>query len=251
MIAPKPIHSPPAASPAHPVTADTAAPVQGSHTPPSATQTSGEQTAALAEGESYSAGPAAPAHGSEANVVHFVGPGEEPQPSAPTGETAPSAETPPTPPASQEMELQDWDSNHSSETGGLRQQRQDENNTSAWNDPGVQALLNYVRDVEDQTIQHMLDMIQQSLDRAAAQRKIDAEQYYNKELPQKQAKEAQARQQDALEEAGQRQAVAQNRDQFARLTQALQQAVNQYPEQRANPAVQQVLSEIASLSQER
>lgn len=262
MIAPKPIHSPPVSPPANPVTTDTAGALQGSQNVAAAAAppTDAEQASGLTEGESYSAGPPAATHGSEANVVHFVGAGEGHPPAAseapntaPASESEAPSETPANSPSSQEMQLQDWDSENPPTAGELQslQQRLDEKGNSAWNDPGVQALLNYVRDVEDQTIKHMLDMIQQSLDRAAAQRKIDAEQYYKKELPQKQAKEAQARQQDALEEAGQRQAVSQNRHQFARLTQALQQAVNQHPEQRDNPAVQQVLSEIASLSQQR
>lgn len=50
-------------------------------------------------------------------------------------------------------------------------------------DPAVLKLLDYIREMEDKNIQHMLDMMQQSLDRAHEMMKQNEKIYYTETLP--------------------------------------------------------------------
>lgn len=68
-------------------------------------------------------------------------------------------------------------------------------------DPAVLKLLDYIRETEDKNIQHMLDMMQQSLDRAHEMMKKNEKVYYSETLPKLEAVKAFIAQQQTNEAA--------------------------------------------------
>jgi hypothetical protein len=72
-------------------------------------------------------------------------------------------------------------------------------------DPAVLKLLDYIREMEDKNIQHMLDMMQQSLDRAHELMKKNEKIYYTETLPKLEGLQALVAQEQANEVAVQEQ----------------------------------------------
>lgn len=68
-------------------------------------------------------------------------------------------------------------------------------------DPAVLKLLDYVREMQDKNIQHMLDMMQQSLDRAREMMEKNEEYYYSETLPKLEALQSLV-QQEQMKEKG-------------------------------------------------
>lgn len=76
-------------------------------------------------------------------------------------------------------------------------------------DPAVMKLLDYVREMQDKNIQHMLDMMQQSLDRAREMMEKNEEYYYSETLPKLEALQDLVQQEQAKEKGQAAQAAQQ------------------------------------------
>lgn len=116
-------------------------------------------------------------------------------------------------------------------------------------DPEVQALLEAVRQQEDQHIKALLQMMQESLDRAREMQEENKRHFYAETLPQLQALEA-SLQQEARQAEATLDSVQQRQDQAAgALVQALQNQLSQAP---AGPdPVAQALRNRLNLIQQR
>lgn len=142
------------------------------------------------------AGPGAPAsQGSEAPEMQYqdIDSPAEPESSSgsPAGEGAPVAspeagEPEPRTPSPQMQQLQS---------------RFDRDGVDAMNDPGVQALLQHVRDSEQKNFKSLIDMLQKSLDRARDQMEVNKKEYMQKTLPKIKQAEQELNELKALEQA--------------------------------------------------
>lgn len=156
-------------------------------------------------------------HGSEET------PDETPNtPGEASSETSEAAETESSPESSQESQNnRQFDDSMENILAMMR------DNELSSNDPQVMlALQEMIREMEDRNIKTMLDMIQQSLDRAAEMREQRERDYLQKELPQQQALEAQIQQlqiqAESMEQSAMQTAVEQLDAQVHNLGRALQ-----------------------------
>ncbi|MBF2054779.1 MAG: hypothetical protein IGS03_15140 [Candidatus Sericytochromatia bacterium] len=141
------------------------------------------------------------AHGSAANLLSFESP-------------SPETSTEPPDEAAQMAQLQT---------------RVRELGPEASSDPDVQALLEAVRQQEDQHIKALLQMMQESLDRAREMQEENKRYFYAETLPKMQALEASLQQESQQAEAALN-SVHQRQDQTAgALVQALQNQLSQAP----------------------
>ncbi|HEY9843272.1 MAG TPA: hypothetical protein V6D23_22570 [Candidatus Obscuribacterales bacterium] len=116
-------------------------------------------------------------------------------------------------------------------------------------DPAILDIISKIRDAEFKNVKAMLDMIQQSLDRAKQLMERNMQDYYQKVLPQKQAIEAQVKQAKSNETCGNNKQVQAAAHQIGNLAQQLQQALAQNPQFSANPAAKNVLAALAVAQQ--
>lgn len=118
-----------------------------------------EQTAY--ERDQTTTAPQGERHSQPANQVNF---GESVSPSSPAALTSP--------PASRQ-----------SGANALQELQSLFKDKRSVTDPAVLKLLDYIREMEDKNVQHMLDMMQQSLDRAHEMMKKNEKVYYTETLP--------------------------------------------------------------------
>jgi len=123
-----------------------------------------------------------------------------------------------------------------------------EKGEAAGHDPGVQALLDYVREQENKNIQALLDMLQQSLDRAHEQMEENKRHFYAKVLPQMQQLEQSLQNDQANQAAGDQQLQTQRAQQTGKLVQALQNQLAQAGPAK-DPLLQQISAELAVIQQ--
>lgn len=158
---------------------DTAVPAAGAETPETAENA--ENTPAYTPDEATTS-PPAESHEQPANQVNF---GDVPPESSATA----SSERPPSA-ARQEP---------------LHQLQRLFKEKRPVADPAVMKLLEYVREMQDKNVQHMLDMMQESLDRAREMMEKNQEIYYSETLPKLESIQALIQQEQGREAAAQTQ----------------------------------------------
>ncbi len=192
-----------------------------------APETQAEKTPSSLEQGDQAEAQAPKRHDSEANSVQF-------------GEPVESSPEQPTEPAAEESSATQSSSSHSAQAseGNERSSSQHleslqnafrEQGESVYSDPAVLKLLDYVREQEDKNVQQMLDMLQQSLDRAREMMEQNKEDFYKKTLPQMQKAEQAIQEMQLNQESLQTQQLEQASSQITAAIQSAQTQLAQAP----------------------
>lgn len=156
-------------------------------------------------------------HQSEANSVHFA---DKPQGSSDTN-------------APEEMTFQDIEDDRGTQKDSFAEmsQRFKEKNYNV-NDPAVQHLLNYIREIQDENIKSLLKGLDESLERARKMTEENMQHFYSKVEPQLKAAKAEVQQMMATTESSQEADLSKAKNRFATMMSDIQ---NQLSKAQGNP----------------
>lgn len=241
------LNSPPPSDPILPPTLEsTVKNAERSQTPALTEQNTPSGTAnPLSQGDQTTAQTPA-SHNSEANRVHF----DEPAASSDAQQVSSSPQEQAPPQTTTQAPQAHVQENPSAKSPASSQQKLEQlqaifrkQGESAYADPAVLKLLDYVREQEDKNVKQMLDMLQQSLDRAHEMMEQNKEDFYKKTLPHMQKVEQAVQQMQNNQEALQTQQIQQANHQIASALQSAQTQLSQVPI--ASPQLAQAQSELA------